>query len=492
MQESRTRVLQVAAEIFPFVKTGGLGDVVAALPPAIARQGLDVRLLLPGYPAILDAFRPKVTVTTVGPAFGAATLALRFGMLRGVDVPAYVIDAPALFWRTGHPYIAPDGRDWADNTTRFAALGWFAAHLGSGDIDRAWRPAIVHGHDWHAALACAYLALNPAAPCRSVFTIHNLAFQGLFPSDLMAALQLPARLFAFDGLEFYGQGSAMKAAIQYADRITTVSPSYAREIRTREFGCGLEGALEHRAADLRGILNGVDDAIWNPARDAHIAQRFDAARMPCKAACKTALQRDMGLRQAADAPLIGVVSRLTTQKGIDLLVQAAPAICAAGAQLALLGSGDPPIESDLRALANSRPDAVAVRFGYDEALAHRIIAGADLIAVPSRFEPCGLTQLYGLRYGTLPLVRRVGGLADTIIDADEAGRAEDRANGFVFDQADAASLQDAALRATELYRNRAEWNRLQQRAMAQDFSWDTAASEYVKLYRELTDGDTAR
>jgi len=201
-----------------------------ALPPAIARQGLDVRLLLPGYPRSSMRFRPKVTVTTVGPAFGAATLALRFGMLRGVDVPAYVIDAPALFWRTGHPYIAPDGRDWADNTTRFAALGWFAAHLGSGDIDRAWRPAIVHGHDWHAALACAYLALNPAAPCHSVFTIHNLAFQGLFPPDLMAALQLPARLFAFDGLEFYGQGSAMKAAIQYADRITTVSPSYAREI----------------------------------------------------------------------------------------------------------------------------------------------------------------------------------------------------------------------------------------------------------------------
>lgn len=480
------QVLQVAAEIYPLVKTGGLGDVIGALPPALARRGLDVRLLLPGYPAILAAFEPARTVIALGPAFGAATLSVQVGVLRGIDVPAYVIDAPALYAREGHPYLGPDGRDWADNALRFGALGWIAAHLGCGDIDRAWQPQIVHVHDWHAALACAYLALNPAAPCRSVFTIHNLAFQGLFAADLLPALQLPARLLTYDGIEFFGHGSAMKAGIQYASRITTVSPTYAREIRTHEFGCGLEDALEHRAAHLRGILNGVDDAVWNPARDAHIDHHYDAARLSGKTAAKAALQKEFGLRSAPNAPIIGVISRMTQQKGMDLLLNAAPDLIADGALFALLGSGDSTIENGWRALANAHPASVAARFGYDEPLAHRIIAGADLIAVPSRFEPCGLTQLYGLRYGTLPLVRRVGGLADTVVDADEHTLAADTATGFVFDAATADALRTTARRALALFRERTQWQKVQRRAMAQGFSWEEAARQYDDLYRELT------
>jgi len=479
------RVLQVGAEVYPLIKTGGLGDVMAALPPALARSGLDVRLLLPGYPAVHSAFKPTRKVATLGPAFGAATLTILFGALNGVDVPAYVIDAPFLYGREGHPYLGPDGHDWSDNALRFGALGWIAAHLGGGDIDRKWQPQIVHAHDWHAALACAYLELNPAAPCRSVFTIHNLAFQGLFAPELLPALQLPTHLLAYDGIEFYGQGSAMKAGIQFADAITTVSPTYAHEIRTPEFGCGLEDALEHRAAKLHGILNGVDGAVWNPASDVHIDHHFEPARLAGKRAAKTALQKEFGLSTAPDAPIIAVISRLTQQKGIDLLLQATPELIADGMQFALLGSGDLPIEQGLRALASARPDSFSARFGYDEPLAHRIIAGADLIAVPSRFEPCGLTQLYGLRYGTLPLVRRVGGLADTVVDADDAALAADTATGFSFEAADAEALRGAARRALGLFRNRPLWKRVQQRAMAQNFTWDAAAARYFDLFRDL-------
>ena len=479
------RVLQVGAEIYPLVKTGGLGDVMAALPPALARSGLDVRLLLPAYPAVLAAFKPSRKVAALGPAFGAAIMTIQFGALDDINVPAYVIDAPALYGREGHPYLGPDGHDWSDNALRFGALGWVAAHLGSGDIDRKWQPEIAHCHDWHAALACAYLGMNPAAPCRSVFTIHNLAFQGLFAADLLPALQLPTRLLTYDGIEFYGQGSAMKAGIQYADAITTVSPTYAHEIRTPEFGCGLEGALEHRADKLHGILNGVDGAVWNPARDAHIDHHYEAGNLAGKSAAKAALQKELGLRIAPETLIVGVISRLTQQKGIDLLLSAAPDLIAEGVQFALLGGGDASIEQGLRTLAHERPESFAARFGYDEPLAHRIIAGADMIAVPSRFEPCGLTQLYGLRYGTLPLVRRVGGLADTVVYADDSALATGIATGFTFDPADAEALSSATRRALALYRNRALWRKVQQRAMAQNFSWDAAAAQYTDLFRQL-------
>lgn len=479
------RILQVGAEIFPLVKTGGLGDVIGALPQALVRQGLDVRLLLPGYPALRQPLADAQRVCTLGPAFGAASIEILLGRLPGIAVPAYIIDAPSLYERPGNPYVDSQGKEWADNALRFGLLGWVAAHLGLGDIDRNWRPQLVHGHDWHAGLAATYLALHPQPSCRSVFTVHNLAFAGLFERDLLPALLLPQDSFGLDGVEFHSEGSMLKAGLQYADAITTVSPTYAREIRTPEFGSGLEGVIVHRAAHLHGILNGVDYAIWNPATDRHLEVRFDHKRIALKAAAKAALQKQLGLAPDPAALLIGVVSRLTQQKGIDLLLQALPALLAEGAQLALLGSGDAILENGCRALAAAAPSQVAVRFAYDEPLAHRIIGCSDVIAVPSRFEPCGLTQLYALRYGTLPLVRRVGGLADTVTDANDAALAADIATGFVFDSATPAALLQAARRALALHRQPVQWHKLMKRAMAQDFSWDGAAAHYAALYREL-------
>ncbi|HMM86737.1 glycogen synthase GlgA [Azohydromonas sp.] len=481
------RVLQVAAEVFPLVKTGGLADVVGALPPALAAQGVDTQLLLPGLPAVAGALHGARTVAQLGPMFGAARVALLHGRLHGVDVPAYVLDAPYLYRREGNPYLGPDGHDWPDNLQRFALLGWAAAHLAGGELDPRWQPELLHAHDWHAALACAHLAMHPSTAAASVFTIHNLAYQGLFPLGDFALLGLSQRVLWPHGIEFHRQVSFMKAGLLYADRISTVSPTYAREIATPEFGCGLEGVLRDRGADVRGILNGVDGALWNPATDRAIAARYDAASLAGKAYCKAALQREFGLPERADAPLLGVVSRLTSQKGLDLLLGALPAWVERGGQLVVQGSGEAALEQALRAAAARHPQQVALHLGYDEPRAHRVVAGADVIVVPSRFEPCGLTQMYGLRYGTLPLVRRVGGLADTVVDADEAALAADRATGFVFDAAHADAVDAALRRVWALFREPARWQQVMRRAMAQTFGWDDAARQYRALYDDAAE-----
>jgi starch synthase len=477
------RVLQVAAEVFPQVKTGGLADVAGALPAALAREGADVRLLLPGLPAIAGALVAPRSVARIGPMFGAARVELLHGRLQGSDLPAYVIDAPYLYRRAGNPYLGPDGHDWPDNLQRFALLGWVAAQLAAGELDTAWQPEVLHAHDWHAALACAYVVQHPPTTAGTVFTIHNLAFQGLFPIGDFALLGLSHRTLWPHGIEFHRQVSFMKAGLLFADRITTVSPTYAREITTPEFGCGLDGVLRDRHHDLHGILNGVDRELWNPATDRWIAARYDAASLTGKSYCKAALQREFGLEPRADAPLFGVVSRLTHQKGLDLLLGALPALLARGGQLAVQGTGDGALEAALRSAAAQHPQQVSLHVGYDEARAHRIVAGADVIVVPSRFEPCGLTQMYGLRYGTLPLVRRVGGLADTVVDADESALAQDRASGFVFEHAQAGALEAALLRAMALYRDPPRWQAVMRSAMAQEFTWAAAAREYLALYR---------
>ncbi len=480
-----TRILQVGAEIYPLVKTGGLGDVMGALPSALERLGLAVRLLLPGYPALRKPLTNVSLVCRLGPAFGAASVQVLLGRLPGIDVPVYLIDAPSLYDRSGNPYVDGSGEGWADNPQRFGLLGWVAAYLALGDIDPAWRPQLVHGHDWHAGLAAAYLALHPHTDCRTVFTVHNLAFHGLFPQTLLPVLQLPESSFSSDGLEFHGEGSMIKAGLHYADAITTVSPSYAREIQTPAFGCGLEGVITQRRAQLHGILNGVDYAVWNSTTDPRLEAHFDAAHPEMKAAAKGALQRQLGLRVDPGAMLIGVVSRLTSQKGIDLLLEVLPRLLVENVQLALLGSGDVELEAACRALAAAAPGQVQVSFAYDETLAHRIIAGVDVIAVPSRFEPCGLTQLYGLRYGSLPLVHRVGGLADTVVDADDKALAADTATGFVFNAPTTQALELAVRRALTLYRQPDRWKQVVCRAMVQDFSWDGAAVAYADLYRRL-------
>jgi starch synthase len=479
------KVLHVAAEIFPLIKTGGLADVAGALPQALIAAGADTRLLLPGLPAIADAVMSQKTVLELGPLFGAGRVTLRLGRLPASDVPAYVVDAPYLYRRGGGPYHAPDGSEWADNLQRFALLGWVGAHLAAGELDPDWTPRVLHAHDWHAAMACAYMAAHPGTTAGSIFTVHNLAFQGLFASDDFGQLRLPSRFMQSHGLEFHGQLSFMKAGLKYAQRITTVSPTYANEIATHEFGCGLDGVIRGRGRDVSGILNGVDPAVWNPATDASLAIHYSARSLAGKARCKTALQRETGLDPQAGAPLFGVVSRLTAQKGLDLVLAALPALLRSGGQLVLQGSGDPALEAAFGAAAAAHPGKVAVQIGYDEAMAHRLIAGADVIMVPSRFEPCGLTQLYGLRYGTLPLVRRVGGLADTVMDATEPALRDGRATGFAFDAASPVALEAALQRALQAFAKPAAWQRMMRAAMAQDFSWKEAAASYMALYASL-------
>jgi starch synthase len=478
------RVLHGAAEIFPLVKTGGLADVIGALPPALVRAGAEVRLLLPGLPAIADAVMHQKTICEFGPIFGAARATLRLGTLTSAGVPVYVIHSPYLYSRGGGPYQDSAGADWTDNLQRFALLGWVIAHLAAGELDPDWTPDVVHTHDWHAAMACAYTAAHPATRAASVFTVHNLAFQGLFEQGDFPVLGLPSRFMSSQGLEFHGKVSFMKAGLKFADRVNTVSPTYAREIATQEFGFGLDGVIRRRGSDVSGILNGIDTEIWDPQKDPALVSNYDADRLSGKTKCKLALQAEMGLAIDADTPLFGVVSRLASQKGLDLVLSALPRLLHSGAQLVVQGTGEPALEAAVRDAAQAHAGRVATRLEYDEARAHRIIAGADVVLLPSRFEPCGLTQMYGLRYGTLPLVRRVGGLADTVVDANEENLRAKRATGFVFDEATPSALESAIERAMKLYRSPPTWRELQVRAMAQDFSWQRSAAQYLQLYRE--------
>ena len=475
------RVLHAAAELYPWVKTGGLGDVMAALPPALIERGVDARLVLPGFAGFVDAFELGQSIRLRTP-FADERVRVARTLVPGSGIEAYIVDHPAFYDRPGNPYGAPDGSDWPDNHRRFALFGWVAAALAPG-ADPNWRPDIVHCHDWHAGLAAAYLRAEGAA-VPSVFTVHNLAYQGFFPAALFPELALPAAFFAIDGVEFYGGLSFLKAGLFYADRLTTVSPTYAREIQTPAFGWGLDGLLRARADVLSGILNGVDPLVWSPDNDPLLPRGYTLEDESAgKAAAKTALQRRFGLAEQAGAPLFGAVTRLTPQKGFDLLLAAVPGLVGQGGRLVLLGSGDADLEAGFAAAAEAYPGRVEVVLGYDDALSHLILAGSDSIVMPSRFEPCGLTQLYALRYGALPLVRRTGGLADTVVDANAVTLAAGSATGFVFDAETPEALLGAVQRATALYADRATWQRMIARAMTRDFSWEAAARAYVVLYQ---------
>jgi starch synthase len=479
------KVLQVGAEVFPLVKTGGLADVLGALPQALIEAGADVRLLLPGFPAILAGLKKPMVVCEMGGVFGAGRVRLLKGTIVASGVPAYVVDAPYFYQRVGNPYLATDGSEWPDNAQRFALLGWVAAQVAAGGLDPAWAPDVLHAHDWHAAMACTYVAANPGATVATVFTVHNLAYQGLFDARDFHLLGLPIRYMDPTRLEYHGKFSFMKAGLTSARCITTVSPSYAQEIASSEFGCGLDGVVRSRSADVSGILNGVDDAVWNPAADKEIPSRYSASDLTGKAVCKAALQKALGLRVDAHAPLFTVVSRLTPQKGLDLVLAAIPEMRAAGVQLAVQGTGDSILEKAFLEAMAAHPGAIAVRIGYDEAFAHQMIAGADAMLVPSRFEPCGLTQLYALRYGTVPVVRHVGGLIDTVVDVDEASLQADTATGFMFGPATREALALAVHRAVHSFDQPDVWKQLQKRGMAQNFSWAAAAKHYIDLYRVL-------
>ncbi|MCR5868291.1 glycogen synthase GlgA [Aquincola sp. J276] len=484
-QAAPLKVLHVAAEVFPLVKTGGLADVVAALPPALIAAGADVRLLVPGLPQMVAAIESPQRVLDLGALFGAGRVSLMLGRMPGTGVPVYFIDAPYLYRRGGGPYQDSRGLEWQDNLQRFAMLGWVAAHLAAGELDLAWTPDVMHAHDWHAGMACAYVAGHPPTAAASVYTVHNLAYQGLFPTADFPWLGLSSRFMSPAGLEFHGQVSFMKAGLKFADRVTTVSPGYAREIATLEHGFGLDGVIRGRGSDVHGIINGIDEALWNPVEDPGLATRFDAETVSAgKAACKRALQQEMGLDTKAAGPLCGVVSRLTSQKGLDLVLAALPALLQRGGQLVLQGNGDPALEAAFRMAQQAHAGQVGVKLAYDEALAHRVMAGADLVLVPSRFEPCGLTQMYAQRYGALPVVRRVGGLADTVVDATPEALAEDRATGFMFDAASGPALEGAIHRACDVFVEPVTWQQMRRRAMACNFSWDGPAQQYLALYRD--------
>jgi len=472
-------VLSVTSEIFPIIKTGGLADVAGALPSALATEGVRVITLVPGYPAVLRALEGSEIVHRY-PGFFGGSASLLSG--KAGDLDLFVIDAPHLFDRPGSPYLTPDGQDWPDNARRFAALARAAADIGQG-VAPGFVPDVVHAHDWQAGLVPIYLSLAEGPRPVTVMTIHNIAFQGVFPPYLLLELGLPASTFTIDGVEYYGQIGFLKAGLQHADRITTVSPTYAKEIQTPEGGMGLDGLLRFRTTAVSGILNGIDDKVWDPSADRGLTQTYDRDNLDVRMANKEALQKRIGLRQDPDVMLFGVVSRLSEQKGLDLVLASLSRLLAGGAQLALLGSGDRTLEDSFRTASIVHPGQIGCFFGYDEGLAHLIQGGSDALLVPSRFEPCGLTQLCAMRYGCVPIVSRVGGLADTVIDANEMAIAAGVATGFQFGPVALSPLTDAIDRAKALWRDMPAWRRLQGNGMGADVSWRRPARQYADLYR---------
>ncbi|WCT74308.1 glycogen synthase GlgA [Sphingomonas naphthae] len=476
-------LLSVASELYPLVKTGGLADVAGALPAALAAEDVAVTTLIPGYPAVLRALEGGAVVHHYDALMGGPSDVLR-GRAAGLDL--LVLDAPHLFARDGNPYLGPDGQDWPDNPLRFGAFARVAADIAAGRATDLI-PDAVQAHDWQAALTAVYLRYDPPGRRPGVVTtIHNLAFQGIFPAYLLGALGLPAEAFALDALEYYGSISFLKGGLVFSDRITTVSPTYATEIMEAEAGMGLDGLLVTRAADLSGILNGLDTGVWDPATDPTLDTPFDARTLDRRAANKAALQRAFGLADEPRAFLLGSVGRLTEQKGMDVLLALLPELAEAGGQFALLGTGDRALEAAFSAVAARYPDRIAARIGYDEALAHRIQAGVDAFAMPSRFEPCGLTQMAALRYGAVPIVARVGGLADTVIDAGPYALAQGVATGFQFPAGSIPAMRAALTNAKALYDgDPVTWARIQRNGMATDVSWASAARHYAALFRQI-------
>lgn len=472
-------VLSVASEIYPLVKTGGLADVAGALPGALAPHGVAMRTLVPGYPAVMrETGGARVAYEFADLFDGPARLLA--GRIAGLDL--IVLDAGHLYDRPGGPYTDPDGRNWDDNWKRYAALCWVAGQLAL-ELVEGYHPQIVHAHDWTAGLAPAYVKYGPSDQVRTVMTIHNLVFQGHFSADIFPRLDLPPHAF-HEGLEYYGGVGYLKAGLAAADVITTVSPTYAQEIRTPAFGAGLDGLVNARADVLHGITNGIDAEAWNPATDPALAQHYAASTVHKREVNKRVLRERFGIH-GEDAMLFSVVSRLTSQKGVDLIAANVDWLVSLGATLVILGSGDPGLEAALEAAAARHPGRVGMVKGYDESLSHLIQGGADAILIPSRFEPCGLTQLYGLRYGCVPIVARVGGLADTIIDANEAAVEAGVATGLQFAPVTSELLGEAIHRAVQLYGHQKAWRRMQRRGMKSNVSWDGSARKYAGLYASL-------
>jgi starch synthase len=476
------QILSVASEMFPLVKTGGLADVTGSLPKALAPYGIHTRTLVPGYRVILErmqAARKVAAIEVLGQE--ASVLA---ATIDGLDI--LVLHAPTLYDRDGGPYLDAHGRDHDDNDRRFAALSLAGAEIATGLI-REWVPDLVHAHDWQSALTPVYLRHVKGSDIPIVLTVHNLAFQGQFSADRLADLGLPQSLYCVDGLEYYGDFSFLKGGIMTANAVTTVSPTYAREILSEDLGMGMAGILKSRRRFLRGIVNGIDNEIWDPATDPYILKNFDLATVQNRRRNREHLLSCFGLEDYG-GPIFSVVSRLTWQKGADLLPQIIPTIAEHHGKLIVCGQGDRKIEEMLSEAAAAHPQTLSLHIGYDEAAAHLIHAGSDFVIQPSRFEPCGLTQLYAMRYGAVPVVTRTGGLAETIIDANDAAVAAGAATGFQFFPVTAHDLGHAIDRAAAAFRNEGLYWRLQQQAMKTDFSWERSAGLYAALYCELAGG----
>ncbi|WP_459696700.1 glycogen synthase GlgA [Acidisoma sp. C75] len=478
-------VLSVVSEIYPFVKTGGLADVAGSLPLFLKPEGIAITSLMPGYRPVMAQIGHFTEIHWIADLFGGPARLLR-GVAHGLDL--IVIAAPHLYDRPGTPYQSPDGEDWPDNALRFAALAAVGAAIGLGEV-ASFRPHIVQAHDWQAGLTPAFMHYRAQAGGRAraatILTIHNLAFQGQYAPELREKLGLPPEAMGVDGVEYYGGIGFLKAGIQFADRITTVSPKYAEEIATNQGGMGLGGLLRDRIGDLRGILNGIDENVWNPSTDPLIAAKFDRLHIKPRRINKVSLQQRAGLRKDADILLFGLVSRLTWQKGIDMVLDALPLILGTGAQVAFIGQGERAMERAVRDAVTAYPGRVGCVIGYSEELGHLMQAGADAILLPSRFEPCGLTQLYALRYGAIPVVARVGGLSDTVIDVNEMARAEGIGTGVQFHPPTVEMLESAVLRVASLWRKPAIWRRIQRNGMRTDVSWRRSARLYAELYAEL-------
>ncbi len=475
------KILAVASECAPFAKTGGLADVVGALAKVLGDHDSECRVLLPLYRSVVHLAEDADTVLDLGPRFGGP---VRILSKRAEGIDLLLIDAPHLYDRPAQIYLDDTGRDWVDNHLRFGLLCWAGAVIGRDGVD-GWRPDVVHAHDWQAGLVPVFLSQfdEETPPC--VLTIHNIAFQGIFQPSTMGALGLNPAGFTQDGFEYFGNISFLKGGLVQADEITTVSPTYARELMTSEFGMGLEGVLRSRRDDLSGILNGIDTEIWDPGSDPALAQTYTSRTLKRKAANKSALLERFGLSGDGSEPLFSVISRLSEQKGLDIALQALPDAIERGARFVLLGSGSAELEKGFAELAQRYPDRVGVEIGFDEDLAHLIQAGADATLVPSRFEPCGLTQLCAMRYGTLPVVSKTGGLADTVIDANEAALAAGCATGFQFAPVTAEKLSDALSRAMDLYADRSAWQKQMRNAMKHPVGWDSSVAKVVSLYRGL-------
>ncbi len=470
-------VLFVASELFPYVKVGGLGDVMAALPRAMRALCHDVRMLLPAYPELLASVEVQGQTVAFTDLMGGGPA--RILRAEAPGLPLYLLDQPTFFDRPGGPYDHPE-----DLAKRFAALCWVAAHLGREGDSEGWRPQILHGHDWPAGLMPAYVAYGAGPRPATVMTIHNIAFQGRFPASMLDGLWLPHHAFTPEGVEFHGDIGFLKAGLKLADYISTVSPTYAREIQM-DGGHGLESLMAHRNDVLQGILNGVDRAVWNPAKDPHLVSHYDLKHPARRVPNRSDFQRRLGLHEDPDAPIFTAVSRLDVLKGLDLVLENVDHLVAQGAQLAQLGQGEPLLEAAFRQAAQRYPGRVSAFIGYDEALAHRAFAASDVILVPSRQEPCGLTQLYAQAYGAIPLVRRTGGLADTVVGASPETLQNDTATGFQFDEANGWALGEAINRTMALFRDPVTWRQVQRRGMMAEFGWEHPARAYLDLYASL-------